>query len=322
MRFFDSPWCPIFLGTTTVVMLIISVSQPALTKSAHRFSKNHFVESEEWSAPSPEEIPTDSTGDQIRYGRSLITNTAFYLGPRGIIAPLTNGMNCQNCHLHAGTRNFANPFSAISSMYPVYRHRSGRTESVEFRVNDCMQRSLNGEPLDSNSAEMRAMVAYLRWVSNGVPRGVKPGGAGVEELPFLARAADPANGRTIYQNICSRCHGADGQGVAHADGSGYLYPPLWGDHSYNVSAGMYRLSRLAGFVKNNMPFGVSRGASMLTNEQAWDVAAFVLSQPRPTIFFKDDWPDISKKPPDYPYGPFSDGLSAVRHKFGPFTVQQ
>jgi thiosulfate dehydrogenase len=31
-----------------------------------------------------------------------------------------------------------------------------------------------------------------------------------------------------------------------------------------------------------------------------------------------DWPDISKKPVDHPFGPFHDGFSEREHKYGPF----
>jgi thiosulfate dehydrogenase len=33
---------------------------------------------------------------------------------------------------------------------------------------------------------------------------------------------------------------------------------------------------------------------------------------------KTDWPDVSKKPFDHPFGPFSDPFSEAQHKFGPF----
>jgi thiosulfate dehydrogenase len=31
-----------------------------------------------------------------------------------------------------------------------------------------------------------------------------------------------------------------------------------------------------------------------------------------------DWPDISKKPIDHPFGPYADGFSEKQHKLGPF----
>jgi thiosulfate dehydrogenase len=33
-----------------------------------------------------------------------------------------------------------------------------------------------------------------------------------------------------------------------------------------------------------------------------------------------DWPDISKKPIDHPFGPYADGFSEKQHKLGPFKL--
>ena len=272
----------------------------------------------EWIPPSIDTVNNDSRGDLIRYGRELIANTSKFLGPRGLVSKHSNGLNCQNCHIDAGTRSFGNSFSAVASTYPKFRERSGKIESVEFRVNECMERSLNGKKLDSFSREMKAMVAYMEWVGQHVPKGVKPVGAGTEELPYLSRAASVAQGKVIFIKKCQTCHGADGQGKFNTDSIGYLYPPLWGPHSYNVSAGLYRLSRFAGYVKNTMPFGTTHKNPQLSNEEAWDVGAFVNAQPHPVKMFKYDWPDIKTKPVDYPFGPYADGFSEEQHKYGPY----
>ena len=75
---------------------------------------------------------------------------------------------------------------------------------------------------------------------------------------------------------------------------------------------------MAGYVIDNMPFGASHGNSQLTDEQAWDVAAFINAQPRPEKDLSKDWPKINSKPVDYPFGPFTDAFSEQQHKFGPF----
>jgi thiosulfate dehydrogenase len=182
-----------------------------------------------------------------------------------------------------------------------------------------MMRSLNGKEIDSSSKEMQAMVAYLKWIGKDVPKNKKPRGAGLEELPFLDRAADPEKGKQVFVSKCISCHGENGQGLFNHDSSVYLYPPLWGPNSFNVSAGLYRITRFASFVKNNMPFGLATHDSpQLTDEEAWDVAAFVLSQPRPEKLFAEDWPKIETKPVDYPYGPYADKFSEKQHKYGPF----
>lgn len=255
-----------------------------------------------------------------RYGHELIANTSYYLGPKGIVAQITNGMNCQNCHLNGGTTPWGNNYGAVASMYPQFRARSGGLETIVKRISDCMERSLNAEKaIDSNSKEMKAIIAYMNWLGEDVPKGIAPKGSGIMNIPYLDRAADPVRGQIVYASKCQRCHGADGQGQPKLDGHGYEYPPLWGEHSYNTAAGLYRLSRFAGYVKTNMPFGeVVYHNPQLSNEEAWDVAAFVNSQPRPSKVFKEDWPDISKKPVDHPFGPFADGFSEEQHKYGPF----
>jgi thiosulfate dehydrogenase len=48
------------------------------------------------------------------------------------------------------------------------------------------------------------------------------------------------------------------------------------------------------------------------------VAAFVNSMPRPHKDLSKDWPNIAGKPIDHPYGPFHDGFSEEKHKYGPF----
>ena len=273
----------------------------------------------EWHAPDINLITSAEERALIVYGRDLISNTSKYLGPKGIVAAITNGMNCQNCHIDAGAKPYGNCFSAVAANYPQFRNRSGIIESIEFRINDCLQRSLNGEKIDSLDKEMRAMVAYLKWIGKDVPLKVKPAGAGTIELPYLDRPADTLKGKLVYTSKCVTCHGKEGKGIWKADSTGYTYPPLWGPYSYNTGAGLYRLTRFAGYVKYNMPFAIaSYEKPQLTDEEAWDVAAFVNSQPRPVKFFKNDWPDISKKSIDYPYGPYADTFSSAQHKYGPF----
>lgn len=319
MRSLKSSWFPLLLSLLVVGVISIQlISRSKQTIKAEQYKKI-FNENLGWRAPEDEEIPVGSEGDQIRYGRELIRNTSYYFGPKGFIAKISNGMNCQNCHLDAGTRPFANPFAAVNSTYPRFRERSGKTESIEFRINDCFERSLDGTKPDNNGEEMKAMVAYIKWVGKNVPAGYRPKGSSIEILPYLNRSADTNNGKIIYQLKCSRCHGVNGEGVALPDSGNYKYPPLWQNGSYNVSAGMFTLSKLAGFIKNNMPYGEATIENPgLTNDQAWDVAAYVNSRPRHQKFFTNDWPDISKKPVDYPFGPYSDTFSEIQHKYGPF----
>ncbi len=282
---------------------------------------DHLVtsDSDVWTPPDTSSIPYNASGNLIRYGRALVAKTAVYFGPKGKVNHFANGMNCQNCHLKAGTKLYANSFSAVYSIYPKLRSRSGMIENLERRINDCMERSLNGKKIDSLSHEMRALVAYINWVGKNVKKGVRPKGVSVAEVPYLDRPADIEKGKISFINICSTCHEANGQGKLNPDGITYIYPPLWGPHSYNTAAGMYCISRLAGFIKSNMPDQLSSHEKpILTDEQAWDIAGYISSMPRPEKRFKNDWPDISKKPVDFPFGPYTDPYTEEQHKYGPF----
>jgi thiosulfate dehydrogenase len=219
-----------------------------------------------WKAPDIKQLPATADAAMIKYGRDLIVNTAGYLGPKGTIAKISNGMNCQNCHLDAGTRTYGNSFAFVASAYPKYRDRSGRVESIPFRINECMERSMNGKALDSNSREMKAMTAYLQWIGTNPPEQLLSAGINKLQVPFIERSADPVKGKFIFISKWITCHGANGAGKLNTDSSGFIYPPLWGEQSYNVSAGMYRLTRLATFIKYNMPFTTLEKGPQLTDE--------------------------------------------------------
>lgn len=272
-----------------------------------------------WHGPDTSEVSKEEDSGSIRYGRQLISATSFYFGPKGKINSGTNGMNCQNCHLEAGSKAYGNNYGAVASTYPKFRERSGTIETISKRVNDCFQRSLNGPALDTAGKEMLAIVAYIKWLGKDVPKGEKPLGTGIQDISYLERAADPTKGKTIYDLKCRSCHEDSGQGRLNAESSGYQYPPLWGKHSYTNGAGLYRLSRFASYVKYNMPLGTSFEDQKLSEEEAWDVAAFVNSQPRPAKDVSKDWPALKSKPVDHPFGPYADKFSELQHKYGPFA---
>jgi thiosulfate dehydrogenase len=96
---------------------------------------------------------------------------------------------------------------------------------------------------------------------------------------------------------------------------GYVFPPLWGPDSFNDGAGMHRVLTAARFIKARMPFGQPG----LTDEQAFDVAAYINSQPRPAMAgLEVDYPDRALKPVDSPYPPYADPFPREQHRLGPF----
>jgi thiosulfate dehydrogenase len=69
-----------------------------------------------------------------------------------------------------------------------------------------------------------------------------------------------------------------------------------------------------------MPQGADYLNPVLSTTDAWDVAAFVVSQPRAhKQGLEKDFPDLVQKPVDTPYGPYVDGFGAEQHKYGPFA---
>lgn len=306
--------------TTVSIIFIIGASSPFFSSCNINPDKeiiNDSIPPAPWYGWNKYQIKPGDT--LVRLGYNVIANTSYYFGPKGKIAAITNGMNCQNCHIQGGIIPWGNNFSAVVRSYPRLSSRSGRMMSISRRVNDCFERSLNGIAIDTNSREMKAIIAYMHWIGDDIPTKKKPLGSGTYKLSYLDRPADSLKGKIVYINHCQRCHGQNGQGVLNADSSGYIYPPLWGDNSYNAGAGLFRLVAFAGFVKINMPYLESDYQHpKLSDEEAWDVAAFVNSKPRPPKKNNDDFPDISKKTIDEPFGPYSDTFTEQQHKYGPF----
>jgi thiosulfate dehydrogenase len=166
---------------------------------------------------------------------------------------------------------------------------------------------------------MKAIKLYINWLGYGVPKGKVPKGSGLLRLNFLNRAANPDSGSVVYTAKCQSCHGPNGEGLTMPEGNGRRYSPLWGAKSYNESAGLYRLSNFAGYIKANMPLGATYENPQLTDAEAWDLAAFINSQPRPKHpFLATDFPKIDGKPFDHPFAPFADSFPEIQHKYGPF----
>lgn len=259
----------------------------------------------------------------VIYGRKLVDSTATLMGPLAANAAMHfagNSLSCSNCHLNGGTRAFAAPYIGVWGTYPNFRKRSNSIGTLEDRINGCMERSLNGRKLPIDGKEMKAMLAYIKFINKDVPIGEKIEGTGFIEFTAPDRMADRQNGETVYVRECSACHGKDGQGQKLNDAGAYVYPPLWGNGSFNDGAGMHRLLTAAAFIKGNMPYGVAVNQPKLTDDEAYDVAAYINSFPRPVKANKEkDYPDLKLKPMDCPYPPYADTIPLRQHQLGPFT---
>ena len=279
-----------------------------------------------WTVPDIDQLPTDAWGKLVRLGRELTVATYAHIGPE-VADPAQryagNNLSCQNCHLDGGTKQFGLPFVGVFADFPQYRAREGKVGSLEDRINGCMERSMNGRALPLGSTEMAAFVAYIKFLSTGVAIGAQTPGRGSSDMPKLIRAADLDHGKALFGQNCASCHGLDGQGKRHGamgDAGGYEFPPVWGLDSFNDGAGMNRLISAATFVHSNMPNGTIWSAPALSAEDAWDVAAYFQSQPRPARAHLDqDFPVRLQKPVDAGYGPYIDGFDRSQHQRGPFA---
>ena len=233
--------------------------------------------------PADSLIPAGPLGVSIRRGRALLAATRDSLP-----AHVGNKLRCVSCHLDDGRRQNGS-WVGVYVRYPQYRPRSATVETIEYRVNDCFRRSMNGVALPSDGPDMRDIVTYFWFLSRDVP--VAPVPPSNRLAKWAGLVPDTAAGARVYGATCAKCHGPAGEGTAVA-------PPLWGPQSYNIGAGMSRLRTAAAFIRDNMPFDQP---GTLTDQQAIDAAAFVDAQPRPDFPDKiHDWPN-GDAPPDVAY---------------------
>lgn len=231
-----------------------------------------------FTPPPASAIPEGPLGDSIRRGEALFTQTGVHA--REFVG---SGLTCSNCHLDGGRDPNSAPMWAAAAMFPEYRRKNDRINTMEDRIMGCFIYSMNaqaspaGVPPPAGHDIYRDFMSYFAFLATGAPTGVAMAERGFMEVEMPAGGYDRDRGAIIYAEQCSVCHGDNGEGQRAPDGS-YAFPPLWGDMSYNWGAGMSRLTNAAGFIKANMPFG--NGMS-LTDQQAWDVAAYIDSQERP-----------------------------------------
>ena len=258
----------------------------------------------------------------IIMGYEVFRNTSKYIGPASLEKTNSyagNNLSCTNCHLRAGTKPYAAPLIGIIQRFPQYRGRENKVGTIEERINGCMERSMNGKMMPSDSKEMKAMIAYMNWLSRYAPEDGNIKGQGFVRVEIPNRAVDLDNGKAIFNTNCIVCHGKNGQGKKSIACTTYEYPPLWGDDSYNNGAGMTRVITAAQFIKANMPFGTTYENPVLTDEEAYDVAGFINQQLRPKKENREaDFPDLKKKPVSTPYPPYADTFSIRQHQLGPF----
>lgn len=229
-------------------------------------------------------IPDGPLGDAIRRGRAILLATSDSLPDH-----VGNALRCTSCHLNEGRRHDAMPWTGVAARFPQYRSRSAAVIRLEDRINDCFERSLAGKAVPWDDPAMRDMVAYMTHLSTGIRVGDTVPGQGLPK--GSAVPGDSLRGAERYAQECARCHGGNGEGTPG-------FPPLWGERSYSIGAGMARLRTVAAFMKHNMPFD---RPGTLNDQDAQDIATFLTTRPRPDFARKaEDWPN-GDAPPDVAY---------------------
>ena len=260
--------------------LIVALAAVALTAACANQSSQSSAPQQSAAASSsassasealydPQALPTGPLGASIKLGHDILNDTPKYL-PHNVVA----GMSCSACHVAAGTQARAGSLVGVYARFPQWNKRAKRMITLQDRIAECFLYSMNGTPPAYTSKEMIAMVSYMAYLSRKVPTG-QPVAKDTRFIVALPSAApNVAHGDALYAQKCSMCHQANGAGIPGQ------FPALWGATSFNKGAGMAKVAMMAGFVRYNMPLGK---AGTLSDQQAYDVAAFVESHKRPAF---------------------------------------
>src|ERR1700730_1856198 len=208
-------WLIVLVATLSAGVLVTARASPA--------AEPIKIDLMQWTPPDIAMVADDPFGKLVKYGYALFTDTANEIGPA--VSDSTrrfagNNLTCQNCHLQAGTQSYAMPLTGVWGQFPQYRAREGAVDTLEDRINGCMERSMNGRALQLESREMRAFSSYMRWLSTGIPDGAKLAGAGTLRIKEPAHAADLGHGAQVFSQICAACHGSNGLGQRAQNGAG------------------------------------------------------------------------------------------------------
>ena len=284
-----------------------------------------------WRESKEADIPAGAEGDEIRYGLDLMRNTSRLVGknaPDATKRMTWNSLACASCHQPGpsglpGTKPFAMPLVNAVNDYPKFDIKSGKIISLEQRVIGMFG---PGAVPVKGTPELKAILAYIRWLARGTDTGAAMALTGLQPMPGIDRAADPLRGAKLYAAQCAACHGADATGTKRPDfdvGGGYLFPPIAGPDTYGNAGHMFAVPLLARYIRASMPLGASHDKPVLTPAQALDIAAYLNddAMPRPKAADRTPfYPDQAFRPQGWAIPERFKGKPAdyLRAKNGPF----
>jgi thiosulfate dehydrogenase len=240
------------------------------------------------STPGLQGLPAGPLGQAIQRGHDMIMNTTTDPEAKGYVG---NTLTCNSCHTDGGNNNRPGNFLTTATKFPAYSPREGAVITLEDRVANCFMRSMNGKRPSTDSKEVVDIAAYINWLDRGKAIYSVPPAKEASPYPAMFKAAthaDVAAGTVVYTTNCAACHGAQGAGVPGA------FPPVWGADSYNAGAGLANVAKLAAWIKGNMPLGNAH----LSDKEAFDVALYIDTQPRPDFVLSQHLP-AGIAPDDY-----------------------
>ena len=220
-----------------------------------------------------------------------------------------NALACTNCHLDGGRMAGALALTGAASVYP--RKEAGGAEvTLEDRIVRCFTHSLAARPPERDSEAVGALAAYVTSIAGKDDSAAADRSLIPEDALIPLGQLNAERGRARYGDLCSGCHGLDGQGYRERrEPLPYDYvPPVWGPRSYDDAAGLARVYMLAGFLRHAMP---RDEPGTIDARDAQEIAAFVDGQPRPSYADKKAWDGAS--PVDAVY-------DTARYPANPFRV--
>jgi len=229
---------------------------------------------------------TPENQKMIKLGEDIINNTNTHPLSKAFVG---NDLTCSHCHIDGGKKPTIGSFVGTATIFPTFTSRKETVQTLQDRILSCFPRSMNGKRPEVDTKVVIAMTSYITYLSNGLPIVAEPYNSatnpyyakvwheGSKKFMAMAKKAthkDYESGKKLYAAQCASCHQADGTGVKNT------FPPVWGDRSHNIAAGLGQLHKLPTWLKANMPMGAE---GTLSDKQAFDLAVYVNAQPRPSI---------------------------------------
>src|SRR5699024_10086149 len=161
-----------------------------------------------YNPPSMDDLdPDDPKTPYIEYGEEVFNETNTVLPDN-----VGNKLSCMSCHADGGLSK-SSSMVGVTTQFPQYRPREGTIFTLEDRINGCMVRSMNGEMIPHDGKEMRSLVSYLAYISEGIEQG--------EDIPWrmlntMKEIPEPdvTHGEELYtKKNCMTCHATDGSGT-------------------------------------------------------------------------------------------------------------